>query len=72
MGIKTSPNDTSPAPTFTRDILRIEKSGPTEDNLTLIDVPGIFENESPGITTKNDIVMVKEMVKSYIKDSRTM
>ena len=71
MGIKTDPNDTK-SPTFTRDVLRIEKSGPDEEHLTLIDVPGIFENETPGETTKSDIGLVKEMVMSYIKDPRTM
>lgn len=60
------------APTFSRDVLRIEKNGLNEENLTLIDVPGIFENESPGLTTKSDIEMVKDMVTSYIKESRTM
>lgn len=72
MGIKPDIKVESTAPTFTRDVLRVEKSGPNEEHLTLIDVPGIFENESPGITTKSDITMVKEMVKAYIKDSRTM
>jgi hypothetical protein len=72
MGIKTDAKSESTVPTFTRDVLRIEKSGPNEEHLTLIDVPGIFENESPGLTTKNDILMVKEMVKAYIRDSRTM
>ena len=32
------PNDTRPA--FTEDVLRIEITGPKEDNLTIIDVPG--------------------------------
>jgi hypothetical protein len=45
MGIKTDQNDAK-APTFTRDVIRIEKSGPDEEHLTLIDVPGIFENET--------------------------
>ena len=60
------------APTFTRDVLRIEKSGPLEEHLTLIDLPGIFENESPGVTTRSDIILVKDMVKSYIKNPRTL
>jgi hypothetical protein len=72
MGIKVNAGEESKAPTFTMDVLRIEKSGPREDHLTLIDVPGIFENDTPGVTTKQDISLVKEMVMSYIKDSRTM
>ncbi|KAK1757179.1 putative dynamin family protein [Echria macrotheca] len=72
MGIKTDPTSDSSAPTFTRDVLRIEKNGPSEEHLTLIDVPGIFENESPGLTTKHDIELVKNLVKEYIKDTRTI
>ncbi|KAK0742706.1 dynamin family protein [Schizothecium vesticola] len=72
MGIKTEADSTSEAPTFTNDVLRIEKNGPDEEHLTLIDVPGIFENETPGLTTQGDIALVKEMVMSYIKDSRTI
>jgi len=72
MGIKTEADSNSKAPTFTKDVLRIEKNGPEEEHLTLIDVPGIFENETPGLTTEGDIALVKEMVMSYIKDSRTM
>lgn len=32
------PGDTRPA--FSEDVLRIEITGPKEDNLTIIDVPG--------------------------------
>lgn len=37
-----------PLPTFTENILKIEKSGPNEDHLTVIDVPGIFRDTEPG------------------------
>ena len=33
-----NPNDTRPA--FSEDVLQIEITGPKEDNLTIIDVPG--------------------------------
>jgi hypothetical protein len=72
MGIKTVGDSKSKAPTFTNDVLRIEKNGPEEEHLTLIDVPGIFEIDTPGVTTKDDIALVKGMVMSYIKDTRTM
>ncbi|KAK3317134.1 dynamin family protein [Cercophora scortea] len=72
MGIKANATDKVSCPTFSRDVLRIEKSGPQEEHLTIIDVPGIFENESPGLTTKDDIALVEGMVKHYIKDSRTI
>lgn len=56
---------------FSEDVLKIEIHGPSEDYLTMIDVPGIFRTTTQG-TTKEDMVMVKELVKSYIKDSRTI
>ncbi|KXH68195.1 dynamin family protein [Colletotrichum salicis] len=48
MGIKPISN-TAGDNTFSGDILKIEKCGPSEDYLTIIDVPGIFR-----ITTEGD------------------
>ncbi|KAG5656751.1 hypothetical protein KAF25_010304 [Fusarium avenaceum] len=56
---------------FSEDVLRIEIHGPDEDYLTIIDVPGIFRATTQG-TTKEDMVMVKELVKGYIKNDRTV
>ncbi|KAF4463774.1 Interferon-induced GTP-binding Mx [Fusarium albosuccineum] len=72
MGIKSSSDGNSSGSAFSRDILRVEISGPNEDHLTIIDVPGMFENETPGVTTKDDIALVKDMVKKYISESRTI
>ncbi|KAJ0272106.1 hypothetical protein COL940_010625 [Colletotrichum noveboracense] len=58
--------------TFSEDVLKIEKHGPDEDLLTIIDVPGIFRNTTEGVTTNRDKELVKSMVKRYIKDSRTV
>ncbi|KAH8730768.1 interferon-induced GTP-binding protein Mx2 [Phaeosphaeriaceae sp. PMI808] len=71
MGIRT---DISSAvgTIFSEDILKIEICGPEEDYLTVIDVPGIFRNPTDGITTKDDIQLVQNMVKGYIKNSRTI
>jgi Dynamin central region/Dynamin family len=57
---------------FSEDVLKIEICGPGEDYLTVIDVPGIFRTPTEGITTKKDIELVQNMVKEYIKDSRTI
>jgi hypothetical protein len=57
---------------FSEDILKIEICGPHEDYLTVIDVPGIFRNHTEGITTKEDINLVNNLVKRYIKDRRTI
>jgi hypothetical protein len=56
---------------FSEDVLKIEVRGPEENYLTIIDVPGIFRTTTQG-TTKDDIKLVREMVKGYIKDDRTM
>ncbi|RDW57256.1 hypothetical protein BP5796_12706 [Coleophoma crateriformis] len=56
---------------FSEDGLKIEVKGPHEDYLTVIDVPGIFRTTTQG-TTKEDMAMVRELVKRYIKEDRTI
>ncbi|KAL6826006.1 P-loop containing nucleoside triphosphate hydrolase protein [Trichoderma sp. SZMC 28015] len=56
---------------FSEDVLKIEVCGPNEDYLTIIDVPGIFRTTMQG-TTKDDMAMVRDLVKRYIKDGRTI
>ncbi|KAK0714521.1 interferon-induced GTP-binding protein mx2 [Lasiosphaeris hirsuta] len=70
MGIRTKTNPAGPH-TFSEDVLKIEKCGPNEDYLTVIDVPGIFRATAEDITAK-DRDLVKNMVKRYIKDDRTI
>jgi hypothetical protein len=72
MGIETDSDGNTVGSAFSRDVLRVEISGPNEDHLTVIDVPGMFENETPGMTTRDDIELVKGMVKRYINESRTI
>ncbi|PKS07314.1 hypothetical protein jhhlp_005916 [Lomentospora prolificans] len=73
LGIRTDINDDSNATgtVFTDDVLKIEICSPEEDYLTIIDVPGIFRNPQ-GITTRNDMAMVRKMVENYVKDRRTI
>ncbi len=71
MNIKTSKNPTGDK-TFTEDVLKIERCGPDEDYLTVIDVPGIFRITTEGVTTNKDKDLVRSMVKEYIQDSRTI
>ncbi|KAK8009228.1 dynamin [Apiospora marii] len=71
MGIRTD-FSSSKGKVFSKDVLRIEKRGPDEDYLTVIDVPGIFRNANEGVTTTEDVGLVIEMVKQYIQDSRTI
>ncbi|WQF76282.1 Putative dynamin, P-loop containing nucleoside triphosphate hydrolase [Colletotrichum destructivum] len=52
---------------FSEDILKIEISGPD-----VIDVPRVFRVPTPGLTTESDIVLVENMVKSYMATRRTI
>lgn len=70
MGIRTEVS-TGSGTVFSEDVLKIEVYGPHEDYLTIIDVPGIFRTTTQG-TTKDDMVMVKELIKRYIIDDRTI
>lgn len=56
--------------TFSNDILRLEITGPNEEHLSVIDVPGIFKRTTSGVTTKADMEMVESMVYSYMKNPR--
>src|SRR5215468_4492479 len=71
MGIRTD-TSSSGGTIFSEDVLKIEICGPNEDYLTVIDVPGIFRNPTEGITTKEDVRLVQNMVREYIKNSRTV
>jgi len=70
MGLRTDVS-TGNGAVFSEDVLKIEVQGPHEDYLTIIDVPGIFRTTTQG-TTKDDMVIVRDLVKKYIKDDRTV
>ncbi|KAM0248561.1 hypothetical protein ACHAQJ_009410 [Trichoderma viride] len=72
MGIKMSEDDGDGGSAFSLDVLKVEISGPKADHITVIDVPGMFETVTPGVTTESDIGMIKNMVKRYIQQSRTI
>ncbi|KAL1843731.1 hypothetical protein VTJ49DRAFT_112 [Mycothermus thermophilus] len=57
---------------FSDDVLKIEIRGPSVDYLTVIDVPGIFRTPTEGVTTMEDMSLVRSMVTRYIKDKRTI
>ncbi|KAL2876183.1 hypothetical protein SGCOL_008544 [Colletotrichum sp. CLE4] len=58
--------------TFVEDVSKIEVNGPNQNQLIIIDIPGIFHTSTKGLTTENDIVIVRNMVDRYIKDQRTI
>jgi len=73
MGLAGKESDPSERkPTFSNDVLRLEISGPDQEHLSVIDVPGIFKNTTEGLTTKPDISLVRHMVKGYMDNSRSV
>ncbi|KAL4816785.1 P-loop containing nucleoside triphosphate hydrolase protein [Aspergillus spinulosporus] len=70
MGIRSLDDKSKPA--FSRHVFRLEISGPNEDHLAVIDVPGIFKSVTPGVTTKHDIDMVRCMVQEYMGNPRSI
>jgi len=53
--------------TFSRDVLSIEISGPTQPHLTVVDLPGLIHT---GKAT--DVQLVSDLVASYMQNPRTI
>ncbi|KAL4861090.1 hypothetical protein BDV12DRAFT_208373 [Aspergillus spectabilis] len=66
MGLSVTADDGLPA--FSSDVLRLEIEGPDEEHLSVIDIPGTFENMMPGLTTKEDKVMIDNLVLHYMNN----
>ena len=56
---------------FARDVLSIEIEGPSRPQLTLVDIPGLIQTDTKGIT-KADVELVGELTDQYIKQPRTI
>jgi len=72
MGVSSPGDITSEKQTFSRDVLRMEISGPEQEHLSVIDVPGIFKNTTTGVTTKTDIALVRDIVTGYMDNPRSV
>lgn len=57
---------------FSDDVLKIDYNGPDHENLSIIDLPGIFRNTVEDVTTEDDIILVRNMVNEYIKGDGTI
>ncbi|KAI9810024.1 MAG: hypothetical protein M1827_006722 [Pycnora praestabilis] len=57
---------------FSDDVFSIELCGPEKSHLSVIDVPGIFRTTEEGLTTEEDKMLVKNMVRRYIENPRTI
>lgn len=58
--------------TFSDDLLSIELCGPDQQNLSVIDIPGIFRAPTEGVTTKDDMTLVRNIMDRHIRDERTI
>ena len=56
---------------FSRDILRVEISGPTQPQLTLVDLPGLIHSETKSQTTQ-DVELVTKLVAEYMRYPRSI
>jgi hypothetical protein len=65
-------NTASSQRTFSEDVLRLEVSGPSQEHFSVIDVPGIFKRTTQGMTTKEDIALVDQMVHGYMSNPRSV
>jgi hypothetical protein len=73
MGLsRNNNNDGILKPTFSSDVLCLEISGPEQEHLSVIDVPGIFKSTTEGVTTKADIQLVRNMVNGYMDNPRSV
>ena len=72
MGLSDNSDEGERKPTFSRDVLCLGISGPDQDHLSVIDVPGIFKTTTKGLTTKDDILLVNNMVKGYMRNPRSV
>jgi len=72
MGLSSKDGEEERKPTFSNDVLCLEISGPGQQHLSVIDVPGIFKSTTDGLTTKADIQLVRNMVKGYMDNPRSI
>lgn len=69
MGIaNTDTNTKELPPNFARDTLSIEIRGPSRPQLTIVDLPGIFQNEK----VLGDKALVDDLIHHYISKPRTI
>ncbi|OBT89992.1 hypothetical protein VE02_01614 [Pseudogymnoascus sp. 03VT05] len=62
-----------PGKSFSKDILRIEFCGPTQPQLTLVDLPGLIHSHIEAEQqTPEDVKLVTELVSDYLKSPRSI
>ena len=71
MGLDVTFSGASTNRAFARDVLSIEIEGPTRSQLTLVDLPGLIQNDTKGVTPA-DVKLVREITDHYISQPRTI
>lgn len=71
MDIGGNPKSGSKPSAFARDVLSIEIEGPSRPQLTLVDIPGLIQTDTKGVT-KADVDLVGEITDQYITQPRTI
>ncbi|KAL2043237.1 hypothetical protein N7G274_004297 [Stereocaulon virgatum] len=71
MDVNSTLNVGSIPKAFARDVLSIEIEGPSRPQLTLVDIPGLIQTDTKGVT-KSDVELVAEITDQYITRSRTI
>ncbi|KAF7538734.1 hypothetical protein G7054_g2726 [Neopestalotiopsis clavispora] len=56
---------------FSRDLLRVEISGPDRPHLTIVDLPGLIHSETKS-QSASDVGLIQEVVESYMKEPRSI
>ncbi|KAH9865889.1 hypothetical protein J1614_009476 [Plenodomus biglobosus] len=56
---------------FSKDLLRVEISGPDRPHLTIVDLPGLIHSETKQQSAA-DVELVQDVVKSYMKEPRSI
>jgi hypothetical protein len=56
---------------FTEDILRVEISGPTQPQLTIVDLPGLIHSHNKH-QTEHDVELVTSLVAKYMANPRSI
>ncbi|KAI1269955.1 interferon-induced GTP-binding protein Mx [Xylariaceae sp. FL1019] len=60
-----------PGSAFSKAVLRIDVQGPSRPHLTLVDIPGLIQSTTKGVT-EDDIDTVAEITDYYIQQPRTI
>ena len=65
------PTSASKPRAFAKDVLSVEIEGSSRPQLTLVDIPGLIQTDTKGVT-KADVELVAEITDQYISQDRTI